>query len=250
MSTFHHTNFPHSKVAIIPHLTFLTPEASAIGAVNTIFFRKSKDGKRELGGTNTDCIGIREAILQNTDPSKTTSMKGRPGMVIGGGGTSRAAIYALKRFLGCGKIYLVNRDKAEVDLVIAECVSKGFGESLIYVSSVAEAQALEAPHVVVSAIPDFPPKTEAEIRTREMITTFLQKRKGVILEMCYHPSPKTAIARLARDKGWEVIGGSEAMIWQGFEQDRVWLGREVNEMPVREVKEVIAAKLARDKAHI
>jgi len=62
--------------------------------------------------------------------------------------------------------------------------------------------------------------------------------------MCYHPSSDTGIKRLAESHGWQVIPGVEAMIWQGFEQDHVWLGMEVEEMPVEMVKTVIAKKLA------
>lgn len=237
---------PH-KVTIIPHLDVLTPEGEAIGAVNTIFLRTSPEGKRLLCGTNTDCIGIREAILQNTAPERVSAMKGRPGMVIGGGGTSRAAIYALKRFLGCSTIYLVNRDKSEVDQVIAECRSKGFGQSLKYISSIEEASSLEAPAVIVSAIPDFAPKSEDEHRARGIIEAFLAKAKGVILEMCYHPNPHTQIAAISKKAGWQVIGGVEAMIWQGLEQDSVWLGREVKTLPVEKVKEVIAGACAKSR---
>lgn len=232
------------KVAVIPHLDSLTPEAAAIGAVNTIWFHTDENGKRGLRGTNTDCIGIREAIRRNVDKAKVEGMRGKAGMVIGGGGTSRAAVYALKTFLGCTEIYLVNRDKSEVDAVIEECTSKGFGSGLTYVSTISQAESLPAPAVVVSAIPDFPPKTEDEIRTRKVIEILLGKEeKGAILEMCYHPSPQTEIDGIARKNGWQVIPGSQAMIWQGFEQDHVWLGRDVD-LPVEKVKEVIAAKLA------
>ena len=222
----------------------LTPEGEAIGAINTIFLRNSPAGKRLLCGTNTDCIGIREAILQNVSKEVGASFQGKPGMIIGGGGTCRAAVYTLKHFLGCNEIYLVNRDPGEVAAVIAECVSKGFGEGLRYVSSVAEAEALAAPAVIVSAIPDFPPKSEAEIRTRAVIEMLLNKEAGVILEMCYHPSPNTAIAGLATKAGWTLIGGSEAMIWQGLEQNKIWLRRKVDTLPVDKVKEVIKGKLA------
>ncbi len=232
------------KVAIIPHLDMLTPEGEAIGAVNTIFLRNSPSGKRLLCGTNTDCVGIREAILQNVSKEVGASFAGKPGMIIGGGGTCRAAVYALKHFLGCSEIYLVNREKEECDAVIEYCIAKGFGDGLKYVSSVAEAESLPAPAVIVSAIPDFPPKTEAEINTRRIIEILLAKEKGVILEMCYHPSPNTAIAALATNAGWHLIEGVEAMIWQGLEQDKVWLRQRVSTMPVEKVKEVIRAKLA------
>jgi quinate dehydrogenase len=237
---------PH-KVAIIPHLDALTPEGQAIGAINTIYFESSPEGKRILCGTNTDCIGIREAILQNTSKEMVIGMRGKAGMVIGGGGTSRAAVYALKQFLGCSEIYLVNRDKSEVDAVIDECTSKGFGDGLRYISSLAEAEEVEGPKVVVSAIPDFPPKTEDEIRTRKVIEILLGKgeQKGAILEMCYHPSPDTEITAMSKEAGWQVIPGVEAMIWQGFEQDRVWLRKDVSGLPVEKVRAVIAAKLAK-----
>ncbi|KAL2065506.1 hypothetical protein VTL71DRAFT_3176 [Oculimacula yallundae] len=233
---------PH-KVAIIPHLDVLTPEGSAIGAINTIFLRTAPDGRRLLCGTNTDCIGIREAILQNTSSAQQASMKGQPGLVIGGGGTCRAAIYALRNFIGCGEIYLVNRDRSEVDAVIAECTAKGFGDKLRYIASVEEAEQLSAPRVVVSAIPDFEPKSQDEKRARRIVETILGKsEKGAILEMCYHPSPDTAVARIARRNGWKVIGGIEAMIWQGLEQDKIWLRRKASLLPVEEVKRVLAPK--------
>ncbi|KAL5331813.1 hypothetical protein ACEPPN_001351 [Leptodophora sp. 'Broadleaf-Isolate-01'] len=236
---------PH-KVNIIPYLDVLTPEGQAIGAINTIFLRSAPDGRRLLCGTNTDCIGIREAILQNTSTNQAKRMRGGPGMVIGGGGTCRAAVYALKKFLGCGQIYLVNRDRAEVEAVIRECTEKGFGDGLRYVESVAEAESLDAPRVVVSAIPDFEPKSEDEKRARGIVEVMLSKEeKGAILEMCYHPSPDTAVARIAKRNGWLLIGGIEAMIWQGLEQDKIWLRRKASTLPIEEVKRVLAPKETR-----
>lgn len=173
-------------------------------------------------------------------------MRGKPGMIIGGGGTCRAAVYALRNFLGCEEIYLVNRDKSEVNAVIAECTDKGFGSKLRYISTIAEAESLPGPRVVVSAIPDFEPKSEDEKRARGVVEVMLDKKeKGAMLEMCYHPSPDTAVARIARKSGWKVIGGIEAMIWQGLEQDKIWLRRKASTLPVEEVKRALAAKETR-----
>ncbi|KAM3084133.1 hypothetical protein ACMFMG_001764 [Clarireedia jacksonii] len=237
------------KVAILPHLDLLTPEGSAIGAINTIYPRTSPDGRRLLCGTNTDCIGIREALLQNAPSHVISSARGASGMVIGGGGTCRAAVYALKKFLGCNTIYMVNRDKSECDAVIAECTAKGFGDGLLYIESISQAQSLPAPKVIVSAIPNFPPVSDDEKRARGIVDEFLSKEegKGAILEMCYHPSPETQIAALAEERGWLVVGGVEAMIWQGLEQDRVWLGVETGKLPVETVKRVVKEKLARQR---
>ncbi|KAK6603695.1 quinate dehydrogenase [Botrytis cinerea] len=238
------------KVAIIPYLDQLTPEGAAIGAINTIYHRTSPTGEKILCGTNTDCIGVREAILQNASASTISRIKGSAGMVIGGGGTCRAAVYALKKFLGCETVYMVNRDKSECDAVIAECSSNGFGDNLLYIESVEQAKALAAPTVIISAIPDFTPISDDEHRARGIITEFLGKEgeKGVILEMCYHPSPDTQIAALSAKAGWQVVGGVEAMINQGLEQDKVWLGVELEQLPVKEVRTVVLAKLANDRA--
>jgi quinate dehydrogenase len=72
----------------------LTEEARAIEAVNTSFVRLDKCGQRRHIGTNTDCIGIRDSILYRM-PHAATMGKGRPSMVIGGGGAARSAIFAL-----------------------------------------------------------------------------------------------------------------------------------------------------------
>jgi quinate dehydrogenase len=233
---------PH-KVTILPYLDDLTPEARDCGAVNTIIISKNPDGSRSYIGHNTDVVGIRESFYQNVkDPGKVFHNK--PGMVIGGGGAARSAVYALRRMMQCKPVYLVNRDKSEVDAVIAECTSKGFGQNLIHVETVEQAESLSGPGAIVACVPDFPPKTEKEVQARRVMETFLSRTpKGAILEMCYHPSPWTEIGAIAEKAGWQVILGTEAMIYQGLEQDKLWTGKGLEELPLEKVKSVIAAKL-------
>jgi quinate dehydrogenase len=230
---------PH-KVAIIPFLDELTDQAKAIGAVNTIFI-KNRDGKRLYCGTNTDCVGIRDSFLETVAGSP---YRGRPALVIGGGGTSRAAVYALQKWLGCSPIYMINRDKGEVDAVMNDCKAQGFGDDIIHISSIEQAESLEGPGAVVSCVPNSTPVTENEVLARTLIDIMLSKSgKGALLEMCYHPSPKTEISELAKKRDWEVIPGIEAMIYQGLEQSRLWTGRETKDLPVDEVKTVVRAAI-------
>jgi quinate dehydrogenase len=234
------------KMAIIPHLDELSPEGEAIGAINTIFLKTDDNGITKYCGTNTDCVGIREAFFTNVpDPSV---YRGKPGLVVGGGGTSRAAIYAFQRFLGCSPIYIVNRDKGEVDAVISECHSRGFRQDIIHVSSVTEAESLAPPVAIVSGIPDFPPQTEEEKTAREIVKTFLNApEKGALLEMCYHPSPNTEIDALAREHGWQVIMGTEAMIAQGLEQARLWSGLELMDLPRDAARTAVRHAISREQ---
>ena len=225
---------PH-KLNVIPYLDQLTPEAKAIGAVNTIFLRKvaSNADRLEFWGTNTDCVGIRDAFLNNMKQSMEPLNS--IGLVLGGGGTCRAAIYALQTFLGCTTIYMVNRDASEVESVIRECKANGTAQGLVYVQDLQQAKDLEPPSLIVSAVPDFSPKTEGEKAARELVEYFLHEqqpsKRGALLEMCYHPqagSSTTEITRLASENEWQVIGGLAAMIGQGLEQAKLWAGVEVD----------------------
>ncbi|KAL1873488.1 Quinate dehydrogenase [Diaporthe australafricana] len=243
---------PH-KVAILSHLDELTPECRAVGACNTMYIRDEADPASPTGfrrvycGTNTDVVGVRESFLQNIPAEKHDSVfRGRPGLVIGGGGAARSAVYALRKWLGATSIYLVNRDKAEVDAVVAECAERGFGAGLVHVESVEQARRLEGAGAIVACVPDFPPVTDLEKQARAVTEVFLGEKdhKGAILEMCYNPTPFTMLGKLAEDAGWQVILGTEAMIYQGIEQDRYFTGRSTEDLPVKKVKEVIDAQVA------
>jgi quinate dehydrogenase len=245
---------PH-KVAIMPYLDDLTEHARQAGACNTIFLRDDPTtGQRQYVGTNTDCDGIREALTQNApDPSR---FRGRPALIIGGGGTARTAIYVMRRWLGSSRIYVVNRDAAEVAAILDEDRRRNPDPNaqapLIPVTDPVDAARLEAPAAIVSGIPNYPPKSPEELRARAIIQAFLgtaadaDKQQGVILEMCYHPTPWTEIAHLASAGGWKVILGSEALIWQGLEQARLWTGKDVTGTPglVKQVKDLVAKTIA------
>jgi len=216
------------KVAVIPYLDELTEAGHAVGAINTIFYRYGPDGQRRYVGTNTDVLGIQDAFLNHVEGAP---YKGKPGLVIGGGGTCRAAVYALRNLLGCSPIYIVNREQSEVESVMSEYTSRGAGVDLIHVATVRQAESLTPPSIAVSAVPDFAPTSLNEQVARDVIKTFLRGRDGAssLLEMCYHPSPDTAISRLAIEAGWQVIGGVEAMIGQGLAQASLWTGIEIDD---------------------
>ena len=80
---------PH-KQSIMSHLDKITPSASKIGAVNTILVdRDSDESKRVLIGDNTDWIGIYNPIKR-----LLRSQSKGCALILGAGGTARAAAYA------------------------------------------------------------------------------------------------------------------------------------------------------------
>jgi quinate dehydrogenase len=231
---------PH-KVAIIPHIDGLLEEGRVIGAVNTIIIRGDND-RRTYTGTNTDCIGIRDALLSKPMPSKGYASDA--GMVIGGGGTTRAAVYALNKFLGCSPIYLVNRDVQEVRDVINHFADT-LDVELIYLSSVAMADKIGAPKFIVGAIPDFPPSTPAEVTVREIATNiFSKENKGVFLDMCYKPI-WTSLLEISKQNGWQTVDGVEAMLGQGLAQVSIWSGLKREHIPSKAISKLVREEVDR-----
>lgn len=238
---------PH-KVIFVRYVDDLTNEARAIGAINTVFLRRGTDGSSRYIGSNTDCIGVREAFLQNT-PGIRAQSQGRPALIVGAGGACRATVYALWRWMGSNRIYLVNRLESEVQAVIAHFEAvPGFGGELVHVPTMEEAAELETPVLVVGCVPDLPPKEKGEILARDVALTFLRRReKGHVLEMAYHPKPITAFYSLARQNGWNVLSGTEAMIYQGIAQQSLWMEKPSDEFPVSEAREAIKQALTHDQ---
>ncbi|KAJ9109014.1 hypothetical protein QFC21_000340 [Naganishia friedmannii] len=240
------------KVAVMKHLDDLTPEGRAIGACNTVYWQTSSDGSRKLIGHNTDCVGIKRALDSITTVDYRRSSQGRPALVIGGGGTVRAAIYALHTWFGTSTIYIVNRDESEVAAVVqgfTESPIPGFEPTIVHVKTAVQAQELEAVAYVVGAVPCFPPITEAEIAARETVLAFMNKPEpGVMLEMCYAPKPWTDLAKIFKSNGWKVVTGDQAMIWQGIEQQKIWLNCSEDELPVQEVVAYVTQQVIQDSA--
>ena len=88
------------KTAIIPYLNALTPEASQTGTVNTIVKAPTSASEpHRLVGTNTDILGVKNALLsalRSQHPNILISPHGcysknarAAGVVIGGGATTR-----------------------------------------------------------------------------------------------------------------------------------------------------------------
>jgi len=86
---------PH-KQTVLPYLDYLTPQAHAIGAVNTIFCQSGV-----LTGDNTDAPGFisdLQRVLGGWRKSSDTADDGSVesiALVLGAGGAARAVVYAL-----------------------------------------------------------------------------------------------------------------------------------------------------------
>jgi quinate dehydrogenase len=227
---FHRSDFAGGLVTmpwkrdIIPYLDGVDDIVRTLGACNCVCL--GKDGG--LYGTNTDWVGIRDALLQ------TSTLQIEPrGMVYGAGGASRAAIYALSVELGCKVIYLVNRDDEEVAELLQDVKNydKSIQPNIMHVKNRDSSATLPPPEYIVSTVPDMEAVTAAELEARAILVDFLSRdgeNKGSILDMCYHPL-MTRNLRLGEEYGWTIIDGVQAVAYQLKEQWRLWTGEYIQE---------------------
>lgn len=90
------------KLDVIPYLDWISDEARAINAVNTIVNRNGR-----LYGYNTDFYGLKGLIER-----KIKSFKGKTVAILGSGGTSNTA-FAVANSLEAEKVIKVSRKKQE-----------------------------------------------------------------------------------------------------------------------------------------
>ncbi|KAF5720050.1 quinate repressor [Fusarium mundagurra] len=126
------------KTAIIPKLDFLSEEAKAIGAVNTLVCLKERTMDSLLDrntagptlalfGENTDWIGIHTCVQRNLSPINAVRRR-TTGLIIGAGGMARAAAYALIR-LGVKTILIHNRTRSRAEELVEQFESQHKNES-------------------------------------------------------------------------------------------------------------------------
>jgi pentafunctional AROM polypeptide len=210
------------KLDIIDRLDDLTDAARIIGAVNTVIPLESQNesGRQRLLGDNTDWKGMVHTLKEK---GVVVQANGGPALVVGSGGTTRAAIYALHS-LGFGPTYVVARNPEKAKDLIS-----GFPSDfdLKILSTVSEAEALQpAASVVISTIPADRP-IDPSIREIVVVTFSRAAEEGrprVLVEMAYKPR-QTPIVQIAEDAGgWTTIHGAEVLASQGWYQFQLWTG--------------------------
>lgn len=232
------------KLAFAREVDHLSESAEAIGAINTIFMRRSTDGRKLRIGGNTDVLGVRDSFTHNSGPEDMKKAATKPGLIIGCGGAARSSVYALWRCFGVKHFLLANRLKSEADDLAAQFQRiPGWDASFTFLSSGDEAKAAETPHFVVGNIPDLLPSKPEEHAVQDVMRELLassQRERGVVLEMCYHPKVRTSLFELCEKAGWNVIPGTEASMWQAFAQQVLWTeDAAIKEEWVKEIQEAI-----------
>lgn len=210
------------KLDVLELVDEVTEAARVIGAVNTLIPIRDEDTtRRSIRGDNTDWMGIVHTLkatrLQFQSPGDPQDSVG---MVVGSGGTSRAAIFALNS-LGISPIYVVARNSHRF-----QELASSFGGEFELRHLVSPEQFIESPDrrrlgVIISTIPA---DRAIEPSMREILAAVVgddssSTRNKVLLDMAYKPAV-TPLMQLADDaqSGWVTIPGLEVLASQGWYQ--------------------------------
>lgn len=187
---------PH-KAAALAVADDATSRARAIGAANTLTFAAGR-----IEADNTDAPGLIAAL-----PAPPA---GRSALVLGAGGSARAAVWALLD-AGARDVMVWNRTRARAERLCAE-----IGGRVVAAPEPADllvnctAAGLDDP---AAGLKDLPLGADA------------LDEYSVVVDLVYGEVP-TRLIEAARGAGLEVVTGSEVLVRQGAEGFRRWTGRE------------------------
>lgn len=207
------------KTGMLKEVDEVRGVARALGVVNTVAVEPAAPG--DTGGAtrlvayNTDVAGIVNALRY---AGATSAPKAA---VLGGGGTSAAAVAALKE-LDAPSADVFVRDVSRAAEAKAAAAAVGLPVQILPLGGAAAA--LAAADVVISTLP---PRA-ADPMADELAQLFGQRggghsRPGVLLDVAYDPWP-SRIAAAWQEAGGTVVPGLEMLIYQAVEQVRHFTG--------------------------
>ena len=195
------------KQAIIPFLDDLSPDAAALGAVNTVVLR---EGRRV--GHNTDWWGFAESFRRGLPEVALTRV-----VQLGAGGAGAAVAHALLT-LGAGELILADRDFSRAQ-DLAASLGERFGTGRARASQDLAADLAGADGLVhctptgMRGYPGLP--LPAELLRPEMW----------VADIVYRPL-ETVLVRTARALGCRVLDGGGMAVFQAVDAFKLFTGVE------------------------
>ncbi|QSL66518.1 hypothetical protein MERGE_000898 [Pneumocystis wakefieldiae] len=207
----------------------ISDHAALIGSVNTIT-KIYDNGQYILKGENTDWQGIIKVINNSIKSEK--SFENFSGFIIGAGGASRAAIYALLS-LGISPIYVINRSKDKLNKLHYFFNT----DRIIPITEYDELNNINFDiRIGISTIPSDNPIDPSVLEIAKILFNLKRKSsKGIFLDMAYG-SHTTKLTTIAKAYNWETIHGLEILLEQGSEQFLLWTETQI---PYNQVKYAI-----------
>lgn len=183
---------PH-KQAVMQFVDELSPEASAIGAVNCITIKRA-NSTIYIKGYNTDATGFEHSLK----PLLTDSHK--KALVLGNGGAAKAVFYVLDKLQIPFKI--VSRSPENGDLVYDDITAEVIKDYQIIINC--------------SPIGTYPNTEEAPRIPYEAITD-----EHLLYDLIYNPE-ETLFLRKGKERGAAIKNGYEMLLIQAEKNWEIW----------------------------
>ncbi len=193
------------KQAVIPYLTELSPDAQALGAVNTVVLR---DGKRI--GHNTDWFGFAEGFRRGMPDARLDRV-----VQFGAGGAGAAVAHAALT-LGVARLTIIDVDPARAASV-ADGLSQRFGAGRAIVGTDRDA-AVAAADGIINATP-----LGMDAHPGMALPASLLRPDLWVAEVVYFPL-ETELLRTARALGCRTVDGGGMAVFQAVEAFRLFSG--------------------------
>lgn len=194
------------KQAIVPLLDELSPQAAAIGAVNTVAFR---DGRRI--GYNTDVTGFAHAFDDKMAGEKLDRV-----LQLGCGGAGSATAHALLSLNGVAHLVLTDTDPARAEALRAQ-LAAAYSEERVSVAPDA-VQAATGVDGIVNATPI----GMAKFPGMPIVAEALQPRHW-LSEIIYFPL-ETQLLKTAKALGCRTMTGRGMAVGQAVDAFRIFTG--------------------------
>lgn len=235
------------KLDIMAHIDDVDSNARIIGAVNTIVPVSNADGSTKLVGFNTDYLGMIDC-LRTAGASGLLGEGIQAGLVIGGGGTARAAIQTLYS-MSYSPIYILGRDEKKIRNLAESFPSAHNVVPLTTAGRGAIEKMSELlPKVAIATIPaDRPIDPPLKAVLEELFSLVAVDEDaagpnlahGVLLEMAYKPA-NTEIMQMATNIGrWKTIQGLETLVTQGLWQFEYWTGIRIRGLGTNKIRKLV-----------
>ncbi len=210
------------KKTVIACLDKLSPEAKAVGAVNTIV-----NDAGTLLGYNTDIAGI----VIPLEPHKTM-IAGQPVGIFGNGGAAMAAVEALSTRFKPSAIHLFTRTK-EKGRTLCRHFEKRTPPISFSIHPFDDYAAIGSCKLLINATPIGTKGIDSGYDNSVIPPgTGVIQRGQVVFDMVYNPT-ETRLLQIARGAGAITIPGIDMLVGQASQSFEIWTGKP---MPVESVK--------------
>jgi shikimate dehydrogenase len=221
---------PH-KILAVEMMAELDESAKKWGAVNTIRFDISGEGKSRAVGFTTDADAIVTALREDLK----FELPGTRVLLLGAGGAGRAAALKLASE-NLAELFLVNRTQTKAEAVADE-ISKQFSSVRVHVGYPETAVDLVLNATSLGLKPgDASPLEEDR---------FPLHQTRAVYDMIYNPA-ETALLAAAKRAGCRTANGLGMLLYQGAKAFEIWTGKPA---PLEVMRRALELEVYRSTVH-